>query len=25
MGVFVTDYPTTVRPFYHMRYEDRRT
>ncbi|MGH2878013.1 MAG: aspartate--tRNA(Asn) ligase [Solirubrobacteraceae bacterium] len=21
--VFVTDYPTTVRPFYHMRYEDR--
>ncbi len=23
--VFVTDYPTTVRPFYHMRYEDRPT
>ena len=22
---FVTDYPTTVRPFYHMRYEDRPT
>jgi nondiscriminating aspartyl-tRNA synthetase len=21
--VFVTDYPTTVRPFYHMRYDDR--
>jgi aspartyl-tRNA synthetase len=21
--VFVTDYPTSVRPFYHMRYEDR--
>lgn len=21
--VFVTDYPTTVRPFYHMRHEDR--
>lgn len=21
--VFVTDYPTTVRPFYHMRYSDR--
>jgi nondiscriminating aspartyl-tRNA synthetase len=20
--VFVTDYPTTVRPFYHMRHED---
>jgi nondiscriminating aspartyl-tRNA synthetase len=20
---FVTDYPTSVRPFYHMRYEDR--
>jgi nondiscriminating aspartyl-tRNA synthetase len=20
---FVTDYPTTVRPFYHMRHEDR--
>jgi aspartyl-tRNA synthetase len=20
---FVTDYPTTVRPFYHMRYDDR--
>jgi aspartyl-tRNA synthetase len=23
--VFVTDYPTTVRPFYHMRYDDRPT
>jgi aspartyl-tRNA synthetase len=23
--VFVTDYPTTVRPFYHMRYPDRPT
>src|SRR6185437_6341460 len=23
--VFVTDYPTTVRPFYHMRYEDQPT
>jgi nondiscriminating aspartyl-tRNA synthetase len=22
---FVTDYPTSVRPFYHMRYEDRTT
>jgi aspartyl/asparaginyl-tRNA synthetase len=22
---FVTDYPTSVRPFYHMRYEDRPT
>jgi nondiscriminating aspartyl-tRNA synthetase len=22
---FVTDYPTTVRPFYHMRYDDRPT
>ncbi|MGA2320488.1 MAG: aspartate--tRNA(Asn) ligase [Solirubrobacteraceae bacterium] len=22
---FVTDYPTTVRPFYHMRYADRPT
>ncbi|HUC20180.1 MAG TPA: amino acid--tRNA ligase-related protein, partial [Candidatus Polarisedimenticolaceae bacterium] len=21
--VFVTDYPATARPFYHMRYEDR--
>ena len=21
--VFVTDYPATVRPFYHMRHEDR--
>jgi nondiscriminating aspartyl-tRNA synthetase len=21
--VFVTDYPASVRPFYHMRYEDR--
>lgn len=21
--VFVTDYPISVRPFYHMRYEDR--
>jgi nondiscriminating aspartyl-tRNA synthetase len=21
--VFVTDYPTTVRPFYHMRYDER--
>jgi aspartyl-tRNA synthetase len=21
--VFVTDYPTAVRPFYHMRYPDR--
>lgn len=21
--VFVTDYPTIVRPFYHMRYDDR--
>ena len=21
--VFVTDYPTTVRPFYHMRHDDR--
>jgi aspartyl-tRNA synthetase len=21
--VFVTDYPTSVRPFYHMRHEDR--
>jgi len=20
--VFVTDYPSTIRPFYHMRYED---
>lgn len=23
--VFITDYPTTVRPFYHMRYEDNPT
>jgi nondiscriminating aspartyl-tRNA synthetase len=23
--VFVCDYPTTVRPFYHMRYADRPT
>jgi nondiscriminating aspartyl-tRNA synthetase len=23
--VFVTDYPTTVRPFYHMRHPDRPT
>ena len=23
--VFVTDYPTTVRPFYHMRHEDDPT
>jgi nondiscriminating aspartyl-tRNA synthetase len=23
--VFVTDYPTSVRPFYHMRYPDRPT
>jgi aspartyl-tRNA synthetase len=23
--VFVGDYPTTVRPFYHMRYPDRPT
>jgi nondiscriminating aspartyl-tRNA synthetase len=23
--VFVTDYPTSVRPFYHMRYEDQPT
>jgi nondiscriminating aspartyl-tRNA synthetase len=23
--VFVTDYPTSVRPFYHMRHEDRPT
>jgi aspartyl-tRNA synthetase len=23
--VFVTDYPTSVRPFYHMRYADRPT
>jgi nondiscriminating aspartyl-tRNA synthetase len=23
--VFVTDYPTSVRPFYHMRYDDRPT
>jgi aspartyl-tRNA synthetase len=23
--VFVTDYPTSVRPFYHMRYHDRPT
>ena len=23
--VFVTDYPATVRAFYHMRYEDRPT
>jgi aspartyl-tRNA synthetase len=22
---FVTDYPTSVRPFYHMRYKDRPT
>jgi nondiscriminating aspartyl-tRNA synthetase len=22
---FVTDYPTSVRPFYHMRYEDQPT
>ncbi|HXP38316.1 MAG TPA: aspartate--tRNA(Asn) ligase, partial [Solirubrobacteraceae bacterium] len=22
---FVTDYPTSVRPFYHMRYEERPT
>ena len=22
--VFITDWPTTVRPFYHMRYEDRQ-
>ena len=22
---FVTDYPTTVRPFYHMRHEDDQT
>jgi nondiscriminating aspartyl-tRNA synthetase len=22
---FVTDYPTSVRPFYHMRYEDEPT
>ena len=22
---FVTDYPTSVRPFYHMRYDDRPT
>ncbi|HEX3509726.1 MAG TPA: aspartate--tRNA(Asn) ligase [Solirubrobacteraceae bacterium] len=22
--VFVTDYPTTVRPFYHMRHEDNQ-
>jgi nondiscriminating aspartyl-tRNA synthetase len=22
---FVTEYPTTVRPFYHMRFEDRPT
>jgi aspartyl-tRNA synthetase len=22
---FVTDYPTTVRPFYHMRHEDQPT
>ncbi|MGA9314502.1 MAG: aspartate--tRNA(Asn) ligase [Solirubrobacteraceae bacterium] len=22
---FVTDYPTSVRPFYHMRHEDRPT
>jgi nondiscriminating aspartyl-tRNA synthetase len=22
---FITDYPTTVRPFYHMRYPDRPT
>lgn len=21
--VFITEYPVTVRPFYHMRYEDR--
>ena len=21
--VFITDYPTSVRPFYHMRYNDR--
>jgi aspartyl-tRNA synthetase len=21
--VFITDYPTSVRPFYHMRYPDR--
>jgi aspartyl-tRNA synthetase len=21
--VFVTDYPTSVRPFYHMRYPDK--
>jgi aspartyl-tRNA synthetase len=23
--VFVTDYPVTVRPFYHMRHEDGKT
>jgi nondiscriminating aspartyl-tRNA synthetase len=23
--VFVTDYPTSVRPFYHMRYQDQPT
>ena len=23
--IFVTDYPTTVRPFYHMRHPDRPT
>jgi len=23
--VFVTEYPTSVRPFYHMRFEDRPT
>lgn len=23
--VFVTDYPTSVRPFYHMRHEDQPT
>ena len=23
--VFVTDYPTTVRPFYHMRHPDQPT
>src|SRR5207302_8960133 len=23
--VFVTDYPTTVRPFYHMRHADQPT
>lgn len=23
--VFITDYPVSVRPFYHMRYEDDKT